>query len=103
MVTVNPAKELQPVTMTERGNITKIHGRAFVAGVLPFKVNTHNKVLYLQILFVAVTGAVSVLQLAKDMSAAAVRTIRKEIKELYINIQPLQEKDKACGNGNGIM
>lgn len=38
MVTVNPAKELQPVTMTERGNITKIHGRAFVAGVLPFKV-----------------------------------------------------------------
>lgn len=43
------------------------------------------------------------VQLAKDMSAAAVRTIRKEIKELYINIQPLQEKDKACGNGNGIM
>lgn len=37
------------------------------------------------------------------MSAAAVRTIRKEIKELYINIQPLQEKDKAYGNGNGIM
>uniref|UniRef100_A0A665U4Y9 RNA 3'-terminal phosphate cyclase n=1 Tax=Echeneis naucrates TaxID=173247 RepID=A0A665U4Y9_ECHNA len=78
MVTVNPVKELQAVTMTERGNITKIHGRAFVAGVLPFK-------------------------LAKDMSAAAVRTIRKEIKELYINIQPLQEKDKACGNGNGII
>lgn len=43
------------------------------------------------------------LQLAKDMSAAAVRTIRKEIKELYINIQPQQEKEKACGNGNGIM
>lgn len=38
MVTVNPVKELQPVTMTERGNITKIHGRAYVAGVLPFKV-----------------------------------------------------------------
>ncbi|KAM4739992.1 RNA 3'-terminal phosphate cyclase-like [Anableps anableps] len=78
MVTVNPVKELQPVTMTERGTITKIHGRAFVAGVLPFK-------------------------LAKDMSAAAVRTIRKEIKELYINIQPVQEKDKAYGNGNGII
>ncbi|CAG5862684.1 unnamed protein product [Menidia menidia] len=78
MVTVNPVKELQPVTMTERGNITKIHGRAFVAGVLPFK-------------------------LAKDMSTAAVRTIRKEIKELYINIQPLQEKEKAYGNGNGII
>ncbi|RVE73648.1 hypothetical protein OJAV_G00033470 [Oryzias javanicus] len=77
-VTVNPVKELQPITLTERGNITKIHGRAFVAGVLPFK-------------------------LAKDMSTAAVRTIRKEIKELYINIQPLQEKEKACGNGNGII
>lgn len=43
------------------------------------------------------------VQLAKDMSTAAVRTIRKEIKDLYINIQSLQEKDKACGNGNGIM
>lgn len=78
MVTVNPVKELQPVVMTERGNITKIYGRAFVAGVLPFK-------------------------LAKDMSTAAVRTIRKEIKDLYINIQPLQEKEKASGNGNGII
>jgi len=37
------------------------------------------------------------------MSAAAVRTIRKEIKELYINIPALQEKEKASGNGNGIM
>lgn len=38
MATVNPIKELQPVIMTERGTITKIYGRAFVAGVLPFKV-----------------------------------------------------------------
>ncbi|XP_059425343.1 RNA 3'-terminal phosphate cyclase-like [Carassius carassius] len=75
---VNPVKELSPINLTERGNITKIYGRAFVAGVLPFK-------------------------LAKDMSTAAVRTIRKEIKDLYINIQSLQEKDKACGNGNGII
>lgn len=36
---VNPVKELSPVNMTERGNITKIYGRAFVAGVLPFKVS----------------------------------------------------------------
>ncbi|KAM3876447.1 RNA 3'-terminal phosphate cyclase [Diretmus argenteus] len=78
VVTVNPVKELSPVTMTDRGKITKIYGRAFVAGVLPFK-------------------------LAKDMSAAAVRTIRREIKDLYINIQPLQEKEKARGNGNGII
>lgn len=75
---VNPVKELTPFNMIERGNITKIYGRAFVAGVLPFK-------------------------LAKDMSSAAVRTIRKEIKDLYINIQALQEKDQACGNGNGII
>ncbi|KAI1891929.1 hypothetical protein AGOR_G00148770 [Albula goreensis] len=78
VVKVNPVKELSPISMTERGNITKIYGRAFVAGVLPFK-------------------------LAKDMSTSAVRTIRKEIKDLYINIQSLQEKDKACGNGNGII
>lgn len=78
VVKVNPVKELSPINMTERGNITKIYGRAFVAGVLPFK-------------------------LAKDMSTAATRTIRKEIKDLYVNIQSLQEKDKACGNGNGII
>lgn len=36
--TVTPVKELSPINMTERGNITKIYGRAFVAGVLPSKV-----------------------------------------------------------------
>ena len=38
LVTVNPIKQLSPVTMTERGTITKIYGRSFVAGVLPYKV-----------------------------------------------------------------
>lgn len=38
MVKVNPVKELSPINMTERGTITKIYGRAFVAGVLPYKV-----------------------------------------------------------------
>ncbi|KAL4593307.1 RNA 3'-terminal phosphate cyclase-like [Arapaima gigas] len=38
VVKVNPVKDLSPVSMMERGNITKIYGRAFVAGVLPFKV-----------------------------------------------------------------
>ncbi|XP_034076588.1 RNA 3'-terminal phosphate cyclase [Gymnodraco acuticeps] len=78
MVTVNPVKELQPVLMTERGKLTKCYGRAFVAGVLPYK-------------------------LAKDMSSAAVRTIRREIKDLYINIPALQEKENATGNANGII
>ncbi|XP_067086787.1 RNA 3'-terminal phosphate cyclase [Osmerus mordax] len=78
MVKINPVKELTPISMTERGTITKIHGRAFVAGVLPYK-------------------------LAKDMSTAAVWTIRREIKDLYINIQSVHEKDTACGNGQGII
>ncbi|XP_012697423.1 RNA 3'-terminal phosphate cyclase [Clupea harengus] len=75
---VNPVKELNPINMTARGNITKIYGRAFVAGVLPSK-------------------------LAKDMSSAALRTIRKEIKDLYVNIQSLSERENACGSGNGII
>ncbi|KAK6484778.1 RNA 3'-terminal phosphate cyclase-like [Huso huso] len=79
IVKTNPVKQLTPVTLTERGTITKIYGRAFVAGVLPHK-------------------------LAKDMSAAAVRYIRKEIKDLYINIQAVREKkDESFGNGNGII
>ncbi|XP_037105384.1 RNA 3'-terminal phosphate cyclase isoform X1 [Syngnathus acus] len=77
--TVRPVKELQALTLLERGTITKIHGWAYVAGILPFR-------------------------LAKDMAAAAMRTIRREIKELDVNIQVLQEeKEKACANGNGII
>ncbi|XP_028668264.1 RNA 3'-terminal phosphate cyclase [Erpetoichthys calabaricus] len=79
IVRTNPMKQLTPINLTERGNIVKIYGRAFVAGVLPDK-------------------------LAKDMSTAAVRYIRREIKDLYINIQAVREnKDEACGNGNGII
>lgn len=50
VATVSPVKELQAVTITDRGTITKIYGRAFVAGVLPFKVkklNTHHQVYFL--------------------------------------------------------
>ncbi|KAF3834595.1 hypothetical protein F7725_027153, partial [Dissostichus mawsoni] len=43
------------------------------------------------------------VKLAKDMSSAAVRTIRREIKDLYINIPALQEKENATGNANGII
>uniref|UniRef100_A0A673ND89 RNA 3'-terminal phosphate cyclase n=1 Tax=Sinocyclocheilus rhinocerous TaxID=307959 RepID=A0A673ND89_9TELE len=45
---VNPVKELSPINMTERGNITKIYGRAFVAGVLPFKIFLHY-IIYVSI------------------------------------------------------
>nr|XP_035925429.1 RNA 3'-terminal phosphate cyclase isoform X4 [Halichoerus grypus]XP_035925430.1 RNA 3'-terminal phosphate cyclase isoform X4 [Halichoerus grypus] len=79
IVRMSPVKQLNPINLTDRGSVTKIYGRAFVAGVLPFKV-------------------------AKDMAAAAVRCIRKEIRDLYVNIQPVQEpKDQAFGNGNGII
>nr|KAF6414247.1 RNA 3'-terminal phosphate cyclase [Molossus molossus] len=79
IVQMSPVKRLNPVILTERGSVTKIHGRAFVAGVLPFKV-------------------------AKEIAAAAVRCIRKEFRDLYVNIQPVQEpKDQAFGNGSGII
>uniref|UniRef100_A0A8D0QU45 RNA 3'-terminal phosphate cyclase n=1 Tax=Sus scrofa TaxID=9823 RepID=A0A8D0QU45_PIG len=79
IVRMSPVKQLNPINLTDRGSVTKIYGRAFVAGVLPFKV-------------------------AKDMAAAAVRCIRKEIRDLYVNIQPVQEpKDQAFGNGSGII
>ncbi|XP_007934322.1 RNA 3'-terminal phosphate cyclase [Orycteropus afer afer] len=79
IIRMNPIKQLNPINLTDRGSVTKIYGRSFVAGVLPFKV-------------------------AKDMVAAAVRCIRKEIRDLYVNIQPVQEsKDQAFGNGNGII
>ncbi|KAJ7408769.1 RNA 3'-terminal phosphate cyclase [Willisornis vidua] len=79
VVRMSPVKELSPINLTERGTVTKIYGRAFVAGALPIK-------------------------LAKDMSAAAVRCIRKEIRDLYINIQPVREPDdQAVGTGSGII
>ncbi|KAK2491155.1 hypothetical protein MC885_017601 [Smutsia gigantea] len=79
IVRISPVKQLNPINITDRGSVTKIYGRAFVAGVLPFKV-------------------------AKDMAAAAVRCIRQEIRDLRVNIQPVQEtKDQAFGNGNGII
>ncbi|MGH0132814.1 UNVERIFIED_CONTAM: hypothetical protein FKN15_050678 [Acipenser sinensis] len=52
----------------------------------------------------AIHVAEQLTKLAKDMSAAAVRYIRKEIKDLYINIQAVREKkDESFGNGNGII
>ena len=36
---VQPVKSIKPVELLERGDITRISGRSFVAGVLPIKVN----------------------------------------------------------------
>ncbi|XP_053549709.1 RNA 3'-terminal phosphate cyclase [Bombina bombina] len=79
LVKVSPVKNLTPITMTDRGNVTKIYGRAFVAGVLPYK-------------------------MARDMASSAVRCIRREVNNLHVDIQAVQEpSDKAVGNGSGII
>ena len=39
IVRMSPVKQLSPINLTDRGCVTKIYGRAFVAGVLPFKVS----------------------------------------------------------------
>lgn len=39
IVRMSPVKQLNPINLTDRGSVTKIYGRAFVAGVLPFKVS----------------------------------------------------------------
>lgn len=79
IVRMSPVKQLSPISLIDRGTVTKIYGRAFVAGTLPIK-------------------------LAKDMSSAAVRCIRKEFRDLFINIQAVREPDdQAFGNGSGII
>lgn len=42
VVQMSPVKELSPINLTERGTVTKIYGRAFVAGALPIKVSADN-------------------------------------------------------------
>jgi len=37
-VKVYPTKQLTPVVMMDPGNVTRIYGRAYVAGVLPIRV-----------------------------------------------------------------
>jgi len=38
-VQVTPVKVLKPVTLMDPGNVTRVYGRAFVAGVLPVRVS----------------------------------------------------------------
>lgn len=42
VVQMSPVKELSPINLTERGTVTKIYGRAFVAGALPIKVSVYH-------------------------------------------------------------
>jgi hypothetical protein len=37
-ITCHPSKQLNAITMTDRGSIKRVYGRSFVAGVLPIRV-----------------------------------------------------------------
>lgn len=39
IVRMSPVKQLSPISLIDRGTVTKIYGRAFVAGTLPIKVS----------------------------------------------------------------
>ena len=38
MIQASPVRQLNPINLTNFGTIKRITGRAFVAGVIPFKV-----------------------------------------------------------------
>ncbi|XP_007901105.1 RNA 3'-terminal phosphate cyclase [Callorhinchus milii] len=79
LLKVTPIKQLLPIDLMQRGNVTKLYGRAFVAGVLPY-------------------------HLAKDMASAATRCLQREMGNMAVDIQVVKEpQDKAFGNGNGII
>lgn len=76
-VKVYPVKELSPVTMMDPGNVTKIYGQAFVAGVLPVRV-------------------------AHEMAENCQRAIRQEYRDIPIKIDIVKETN-CVGNGTGII
>lgn len=49
IVRMSPVKELSPIDLTERGAVTKIYGRAFVAGALPIKVSAEKSLGSIQL------------------------------------------------------
>ncbi|XP_071811302.1 RNA 3'-terminal phosphate cyclase-like isoform X2 [Apostichopus japonicus] len=79
VINTQPLKQLQPITMTEPGQVTKITGMAFVAGVLPFHI-------------------------AKRMARSATDIIRMEFPNIDVRIEPKQERrEDAVGTGSGIV
>ncbi|XP_033636521.1 RNA 3'-terminal phosphate cyclase-like [Asterias rubens] len=71
-----PVKQLKAVDMTDRGDLVKIHGRAFVAGVLPIKI-------------------------AQGMANTATSILKQRYPDIPIHIKAVQEAS-AIGNGCGI-
>ncbi|XP_076439997.1 RNA 3'-terminal phosphate cyclase-like [Babylonia areolata] len=79
MTTSHPTKVLMATEITERGEITRIFGRSFVAGVLPMKI-------------------------AHSMAQSAERMLRQGRAGLPIKIEAVKETEQtAFGNGTGII
>ncbi|KAI0209526.1 hypothetical protein LSAT2_005778 [Lamellibrachia satsuma] len=78
-VKCSPIKYLQPIDLTEFGALTKIYGRAFVAGVIPMRVS-------------------------HTMARVAEDILRQEYPNVPITIEVVKEEDhKTVGNGTGII
>lgn len=76
-VKVYPVKELRPVTMMDPGTVTRIYGRAFVAGVLPIRI-------------------------AQDMATACREAISEDYPDIDVHIDIVKEQN-SVGNGTGII
>lgn len=76
-ITCHPSKQLNAVTMTDRGSIKRVYGRSFVAGVLPIRV-------------------------AHVMAKVAEDVIHEEYKDVPIKIDVVKE-ESALGTGTGIV
>ncbi|XP_039266485.2 RNA 3'-terminal phosphate cyclase-like [Styela clava] len=75
----SPVRQLRAVDLTNFGTIKRITGRAFVAGVIPFKI-------------------------AQQMAKSATSVLWRTYREVPINIQAVQEpKNAVVGNGTGII
>ena len=78
-IKTHPVNKLDPIDLTEFGNLNRIYGRAFVAGFLPFKI-------------------------AQTMATTATRKLTSLYKGISIDIQAVKEPDyNHVGAGTGIL
>ncbi|EDO40575.1 predicted protein, partial [Nematostella vectensis] len=78
LVNVDVVKSLKPVQLVEFGSLLRFTGKAWVAGVIPYKV-------------------------AQTMAREATKLIKRRYPDTPINIDAVQEsRHKAHGNGTGI-
>ncbi|CAF0847310.1 unnamed protein product [Brachionus calyciflorus] len=74
-----PIKELNPIDLTDFGEIKRIYGRAYVAGILPIKI-------------------------AVRMADTATSLLKNNLPKIPIDIQVVEEKKGTYfGNGTGII